>query len=99
MKQVHHYQIIHRDIKAANIFLDKNNSAKLADFGIARVLSTDTSKANTRIGTPAYMAPEMFDEKAHYGTPVDIWSLGVVLYQMHTLELPFKSNTMSQVIR
>lgn len=44
------------------------------------------------------MAPEIFDEK-EYGMPVDIWSMGVILYQLHTLELPFKSTTMSQVIR
>jgi len=81
-------------LKAANIFLDKNNNAKLADFGIARVLSSNKSKASTRIGTPAYMAPEIFEEK-DYGTPVDIWALGIILYQLHTLELPFKAGTMS----
>ena len=58
---MHHYHIIHRDLKSANIFLDHNNAAKLADFGIARVLSSNKSAAKTRIGTPAYMAPEIFE--------------------------------------
>ena len=56
---VHNFGIIHRDIKAANIFLDNSDRMKLADFGISRVLSNSRSKANTQLGSPAYMAPEI----------------------------------------
>lgn len=98
MKQVHSFQIIHRDLKPANIFLDKDNNVKLADFGIARVLSSDKSRADSRIGTPAYMAPEIFEQK-EYEMKVDVWSIGIILYQLHTLSLPFHSHTMSKVIQ
>lgn len=99
LKKVHSFDFIHRDIKAANIFLDNNMNVKLADFGIVRVLSNDKSRATTKIGTPAYMAPEIFDDQSTYGLPVDMWSMGIILYQLHTLELPFKSSQMSKVIK
>lgn len=98
VKQVHHYQIIHRDIKTANIFCDRNQNLKLADFGISRVLSSSKSRALSQVGSPAYMAPEII-ENASYGVEVDIWAMGVVLYCMHTLYLPFQAKTIRSMFK
>ena len=74
------YNIIHRDIKPANIFLSAAGDYKLGDFGVARVADT-ASGASTRIGTVNYMAPEVFHGR-NYTRSVDIYSLGLVLYQL-----------------
>jgi serine/threonine protein kinase len=82
---LHARQIIHRDIKPANILL-QGDTPRLADFGISRVLKT-TSLATQAVGTPHYMAPEAFGRKRNAQT--DVWSVGVLLYQMLTGKLPF----------
>ena len=74
------YDIIHRDIKPANIFISETEDYKLGDFGVARVADT-ASGASTRVGTMNYMAPEVFRGKK-YTSSVDIYSLGLVMYQL-----------------
>lgn len=59
IKHVHDRKILHRDIKGHNIFISKNNSLKLGDFGIARVLNMTHDKARTVVGTPYYLSPEI----------------------------------------
>ena len=59
MKHAHDRNILHRDLKSANIFLNKNGIVKLGDFGVAKVLSSTMSVANTQIGTPYYLSPEI----------------------------------------
>jgi len=80
-------RVIHRDVKSLNLMLaDKGSLAggvKVGDFGIARVLSRDTHFAKTRLGTPLYISPEVCEDKP-YNEKSDIWSLGVVLYEMMT---------------
>ncbi len=82
--------VIHRDIKPANIMLSGENDIKITDFGAALTSATETTQI-TGIGSPAYMSPEQVKEQA-LTHQTDIFSLGVVLYQMLTGKLPFQGN-------
>ncbi|CAD8091256.1 unnamed protein product [Paramecium sonneborni] len=93
LKHVHDRKILHRDLKCQNIFLTKNNRIKLGDFGIARVLSHTLENAKTQIGTPYYLSPEMIESKP-YSYSSDIWSLGIVLYEMCMLKPPFEADSL-----
>lgn len=94
LEHLHARQIIHRDLKPANILL-QGEIPRLADFGISRILKT-TSRSNILAGTPVYMAPEAFDKKRNEQT--DIWSVGVMLYQMLSGRLPFPHSDMASLI-
>ena len=85
------YQIIHRDIKPSNIFISKTGDFKLGDFGVARTLER-TSSGLSKKGTYTYMAPEVFKGEA-YGTNVDTYSLGIVMYKLLNNNLePFRTD-------
>jgi len=95
----HERGIVHRDVKPANVMLTADGPVKLLDFGIAKL--TDQSRltrAGTAMGTTAYMAPEQFlGEPA--GPAADIWSLGVVLYEMLAGRLPFAGPSEKEIVR
>ncbi|CAC5395201.1 NEK1_4_5 [Mytilus coruscus] len=98
LKYLHIRNILHRDIKTQNVFLTgPKKDAKLGDLGIAKVLDRRNSKAVTMCGTPSYMSPEIFQFKP-YDTKSDIWALGVVVYEMTTLEKPFDAMFMQQLV-
>lgn len=88
----HDEGIVHRDIKPENILLDKKGRVKIADFGIAKILGagaeTDLTRTQGAIGTPHYMAPEQMEKPTTVDHRADIFSLGVVFYEMLTGELP-----------
>jgi serine/threonine protein kinase len=92
LKHVHDRKILHRDIKSANILLCTgargNLEAKLADFGIARVLHGTMELASTAVGTPYYMSPELCKNES-YDAKSDVWALGCLLYEMCTQKNPF----------
>lgn len=90
---LHSKGIIHRDLKPANILL-QGQTPRLADFGISRAMS-QTSSTQTIAGTPQYMAPEALDGKRNVQT--DVWSAGVVLFQMLSGSLPFPQNTLGEL--
>ena len=84
----HDRGVVHRDIKPANVMLTKDGQAKIADFGIARIESSSMTQAGTVLGTPAYMSPEQFMGLV-VDARTDIYSSGVLLYQLLTGERPF----------
>ncbi len=92
----HRQGIIHRDVKPANIMLTPDGRALLNDFGIAKMLGTSQALTQTgvTIGTPAYMSPEQIrGDKEQLGPTSDLYSLGIVLYEMLTGRVPFAADT------
>ncbi|NWX23231.1 NEK5 kinase, partial [Aegotheles bennettii] len=88
LKHIHDKKILHRDVKAQNIFLSNNGKvAKLGDFGIARQLNSTMEFAHTCVGTPYYLSPEICENRP-YNNKTDIWSLGCVLYELCALKHP-----------
>ncbi|RNF11389.1 putative protein kinase, putative,serine/threonine-protein kinase Nek1 [Trypanosoma rangeli] len=98
MEYLHSRHILHRDIKTMNVFLMKNGSAKLGDFGISTVLRNTMGMANTMCGTPYYFSPEICRNKP-YNNKSDVWALGVLLYEMATGKHPFDGSSMQQLMQ
>ena len=84
----HDRGIVHRDIKPENLLLDKDGRVKIADFGIAKIVGRGGREAERSAGTPAYMSPEQRDTPEQVDSRADIYSLGVVFYEMLTGERP-----------
>lgn len=85
---MHSKNILHRDIKTQNMFINKEDVIKLGDFGIAKALGTHNQFAKTFLGTPYFMAPEVCNGEA-YGQKADVWAIGCALYEMVTHRRPF----------
>jgi len=94
----HTQNVVHRDIKPANIMYElETNSVKVTDFGIARITDSSKTKTGMVLGTPSYMSPEQLAGKKVDGRS-DLFSLGVMLYQMVTGQLPFKGDSMAALM-
>ncbi|OHS97928.1 AGC family protein kinase [Tritrichomonas foetus] len=87
LRVLHSVGVVHRDLKSANILMSAPDFIKIADLGVSTVLHS-TQLARTQIGTPLYLAPEIWKHKA-YDQCCDMWSLGVLLYEMMTFNFPF----------
>jgi serine/threonine protein kinase len=89
----HKKGIIHRDIKPANIMIDENGVVKVTDFGIARATESTSLTQSVIIGTPKYMAPERIKAEKDIDGRSDIYSLGIVFYEIVTGKVPFHDNS------
>jgi serine/threonine protein kinase/tetratricopeptide (TPR) repeat protein len=93
LEEAHRLGVVHRDLKPGNILIDRSGDARIMDFGIARSLKTKgTTGAGVMIGTPEYMSPEQVEGK-DIDQRSDIYSLGVILYEMVTGRTPFEGDT------
>ncbi|KAH9756111.1 serine/threonine-protein kinase TIO [Citrus sinensis] len=95
---LHSNRIIHRDMKPQNILIGAGSVVKLCDFGFARAMSANTVVLRSIKGTPLYMAPELVREQP-YNHTADLWSLGVILYELFVGQPPFYTNSVYALIR
>jgi serine/threonine-protein kinase len=93
----HQQGVVHRDIKPANIMLTKERAVKVMDFGIAKMASSSKTQTNIVLGTPTYMSPEQISGKKVDGRS-DVFSLGIVLFELLTGQLPFTADNLSAVL-
>jgi len=98
LKSLHDRNILHRDLKGANIFMCSPTYIKLGDFGVSKVLKSDQALARTQVGTPYYVAPEVWRNRP-YNAKCDMWSLGCLLYELCTFRPPFEAESMEGLAR
>ena len=96
LSYLHNKKILHRDLKTKNIFLTKNLNIKIGDLGIAKILK-ENNHANTLIGTPFYLSPEICEEKP-YNEKSDIWALGCILYELITFKHPYNATNQAALL-
>ena len=97
LEYLHNRQILHRDIKALNIFLSGDDNVRIGDMGVAKIMNNTGAFAQTQVGSPYYLSPELCEEKP-YNNKSDVWALGCVLYEMCTGKHPFTAPNQAALI-
>jgi serine/threonine protein kinase len=97
LQYAHDHSVVHRDIKPANIMLTSDDFVKITDFGTAKIMQYGASRQTSALGTPGYMSPEQIKGKAVDGR-TDIFSLGVMLYEMTTGQKPFRGQDIATIL-
>lgn len=99
LSRAHHLEILHRDIKPSNILLAEDGAPRLSDFGLARLAGASRlTSSGSILGTFAYLSPEAYYQQELDGRS-DLWSFGVVLYEMLTGQLPFTGDSPQEILR
>ncbi|KAF9466886.1 kinase-like domain-containing protein [Collybia nuda] len=97
---MHTHQVIHRDLKLGNLFLDANMNVKVGDFGLAALIENPGERKKTICGTPNYIAPEvLFDTANGHSFEVDTWSIGVILYTLVIGRPPFQTSEVKAIYK
>ena len=91
LKYIHEHNIIHRDLKLRNLFLNDKMQLKIGDFGLAAKINFEGEKRKTICGTPNYIAPEVLNSKVGHSYEADIWSIGILIYALLVGNPPFKA--------
>jgi NUAK family SNF1-like kinase len=94
LQYCHSQGVLHRDVKLDNILLTSQGTVKICDFGVSKLITKPKELMFEQCGTPAYIAPEIFENKGYVGYQSDVWSSGVVLYTMLYGAVPFKASNM-----
>lgn len=97
----HSHGVLHRDLKPGNILFDEDGHALVSDFGLAKIVGTDSDLTRTiaLMGTPNYMAPEIAHKNGGVTTASDVWSLGIILYELLAGQVPFQGENIPAVLR
>lgn len=91
--------IIHRDLKPDNIMIDDELNVKIIDYGLSKIIDfSSITSTGTQIGSPLYMAPEQLRDSKHIDYRVDIYALGIILYEMLTQNIPYKATTLPELL-
>eukprot|EP00347_Sterkiella_histriomuscorum_P011905 403370648 len=98
LKALHDKNILHRDLKCANVFLNRDGTAKMGDLNVSKVANKNGGLLLTQTGTPYYASPEVWKDQP-YDYRSDIWSFGCVLYEMIALQPPFQAQNMDQLYK
>ena len=96
LNYLHENKIMHRDLKSANIFINKDGIVKIGDLNVSKV--TQFGFASTHTGTPYYASPEVWKDNP-YDYKCDIWSIGVILYELCTLKVPFRGTNLKTLVK
>ena len=97
LKYIHSHKILHRDLKPQNIFITRVGVVKIGDFGVSKCVNNTDSLCETKVGTPYYLSPEIWNNEP-YGNKTDIWSLGCILYELCALRKPFLAANLNQLL-